>query len=642
MIIGLLLSLALFWGTTAATASEITLTDTYELTIIDIFAEPSTASASITAELYSLSYVGQALYNPNENASGSGSGFLPPGETVITPGETWLQTTTTSATLLAPGMPSYSNELKGWGPQPQNSGDPLSTGFISQTSLAAYTWKLEAEDDGTFAVLLHFEYSVHLQLEQGAGSSYPISELNAQISFNSTQLPIYSDSNFPNPLPDVNFGGGGSVIDFNLIFAYVLEAGESVTDSIIFETSYNARSIVSQNFAFPEINNKGQVVWEGSDGTNTQIFLERFGQSRNISQNNFDNFQPQINDRGQVVWYGGDNPNTYEIFLYKGYGEPIQITDNNFRDVSPQINNKGWVVWDSFDGTDSEIFLWKGYGEPINISNNPNGSDILPQINNRGWVTWQGGLGSDSEIFLWKGYGEPIQLTDNNFADQFPKINYQGQVVWHGGDLSNPNTFEIFLYKRWGKPIQLTVDNYFDGAPRINDRGQVVWGKGDFFDENTIEIFLYYGWGKPKQLTNNLTPDILPQISNYNQVVWVGGAEGDREIFLYNLSRRTTKQITHNNYDDNLPQINDRGQVTWYADTGTQDQVWLYQKTFFRARSNLLWSFTYELGKGLTNPDKEKSRRVKKAKVKKREPRKETYKRINAYRTVYSSPIKPW
>ncbi len=285
-----------------------------------------------------------------------------------------------------------------------------------------------------------------------------------------------------------------------------------MTDSIIFETSYNARSIVSQNFAFPEINNKGQVVWEGSDGTNTQIFLERFGQSRNISQNNFDNFQPQINDRGQVVWYGGDNP----------------------------------------------------------------------------------------------------------------------------------NTFEIFLYKRWGKPIQLTVDNYFDGAPRINDRGQVVWGKGDFFDENTIEIFLYYGWGKPKQLTNNLTPDILPQISNYNQVVWVGGAEGDREIFLYNLSRRTTKQITHNNYDDNLPQINDRGQVTWYADTGTQDQVWLYQKTFFRARSNLLWSFTYELGKGLTNPDKEKSRRVKKAKVKKREPRKETYKRINAYRTVYSSPIKPW
>jgi len=110
-------------------------------------------------------------------------------------------------------------------------------------------------------------------------------------------------------------------------------------------------------------------------------------------------------------------------------------------------------------------------------------------------------------------------------------------------------------------------------------------------DNQDFEIFLYYGWGKPRQLTNNSFDDLSPKINNYNQVVWFGDSDGDNEIFLYNLSRRTTTQISHNNYDDTNPDLNDKGQVVWSAfNNDGEDEIWLYKKTFFRAKSKLIFS----------------------------------------------------
>jgi hypothetical protein len=54
-----------------------------------------------------------------------------------------------------------------------------------------------------------------------------------------------------------------------------------------------------------QINTKGVVVWDGSDGSHHQIYRwdPKSPTAVNISQNSDVNDFPQINDKGQVVWH---------------------------------------------------------------------------------------------------------------------------------------------------------------------------------------------------------------------------------------------------------------------------------------------------------------------------------------------------
>jgi hypothetical protein len=74
-----------------------------------------------------------------------------------------------------------------------------------------------------------------------------------------------------------------------------------------------------------------------------------------LSNNDSDDHKPQIHN-GQVVWQGYDGQD-YEIFYWDGTNIH-QLTNNNYDDVDPQINN-GQVVWQGYDGHDWEIFFWQ-------------------------------------------------------------------------------------------------------------------------------------------------------------------------------------------------------------------------------------------------------------------------------------------
>jgi len=115
-----------------------------------------------------------------------------------------------------------------------------------------------------------------------------------------------------------------------------------------------------------------------------------------ITDNSFDDEDPRINDTGFVVWQGYDGSDT-EIFLYDGMSI-TQITNNSYDDRSPQINDNGYVVWQRYDGSDWEIFLYDGMGITQITDNSFDDED--PRINDTGFVVWQGYDGSDTEIFL--------------------------------------------------------------------------------------------------------------------------------------------------------------------------------------------------------------------------------------------------
>ena len=255
MITGLLLSLAFLLGTTAAAASEITLTSNYELTLqIQLF---PTGDPAIPASGTISSYVtGSADYNPSETVSDDGGGDISaPGTVTANASGTWLKTMTASIDATDLGAPSFSSNLQGWGPQPEDPGDPSSTGNIFPFSRNQYDWSFTAPADGIYAVLVSGDYTIHFQLEQEAGSSYPLRRLlaysNVLLSIShpggsgtTEQHPFsYDESNYPEfiPLPDVTLDLANT-LSFGLLFS--VQEGETVTGSLRTYDAFTGTSIV--------------------------------------------------------------------------------------------------------------------------------------------------------------------------------------------------------------------------------------------------------------------------------------------------------------------------------------------------------------------------------------------------------------
>jgi hypothetical protein len=97
---------------------------------------------------------------------------------------------------------------------------------------------------------------------------------------------------------------------------------------------------------------------------------------------------PQINNRGEVVWQQYDG-NDYEVFYWNG-SVVTQITNNTGNDYAPRINDNGQIVWYGSDGTYYEIFIAQnindsdGDGIPDNIDNcpiKPNGPQLGTCLN---------------------------------------------------------------------------------------------------------------------------------------------------------------------------------------------------------------------------------------------------------------------
>jgi sulfur relay (sulfurtransferase) complex TusBCD TusD component (DsrE family) len=337
---------------------------------------------------------------------------------------------------------------------------------------------------------------------------------------------------------------------FGLAFVAVM-----LLSSVALAAAYDVANLSNSNLRewTPQINNSGQVVWVGWDGTDSEIFLYQDGVISQLTINSTPDWGPQINDAGQVVWEAFDYANGSQIFLYHD-GAVDRLTTNRTPNWFPQINNSGHVVWEGWDGTDSEIFL---YDDGVVTQLTTNGtSDLYPHISDTGQVVWQGLYGIDSEIFLYQ-YGVISRLTNNRFWDEHPQINRSSQIVWMGWGYEDPD-YEIFHYQD-GFVSRLTTNDIQEYDPRINNSGQVLWWGEDGLDYG---IFFYWD-GVVSQVWNDRLGDgkSRPQINNGGQVVWQGGDGTDSEIFLYQDG--VINQLTMNGTLDWFPQINDTGQVVW-------------------------------------------------------------------------------
>jgi beta propeller repeat protein len=316
-----------------------------------------------------------------------------------------------------------------------------------------------------------------------------------------------------------------------------------------------------------------------------------------LTDNEFSDSNPQISGN-HVVWQGSDGNDT-EIYLYNG-SKVIQLTDNSVNDTLPQISGNH-VVWQGSDGNDTEIYLYNG-SEVIQLTDN-SVNDTLPQISGN-HVVWQGSDGNDTEIYLYNG-SEVIQLTDNNNDDEQPKIS-GNNVVWHSHD--QYDDIESIYFYDGNQQVSLVSTGYeqFLSAPQISGNN-VVWKILESVeDSETIKlyngsqvirlaqtgddqyllsdyqvsgnnvvwnargydiegIYLYDG-SQVVQLTD--TAYLNPQISG-NNVVWQANGE------IYRYDGRDIIQVTNNDVVDILPQISGNN-IVWTASDGNDTEIYTF------------------------------------------------------------------
>lgn len=149
--------------------------------------------------------------------------------------------------------------------------------------------------------------------------------------------------------PDINDSGWVVTTGTNLTTGYqdiyLWKPGDSDPVNLTSWADFDSQA--------PRINNRGEIAWNAVDsGANAQIYLahaDDMQNYRNLTQNTVgdDYASPDLNDNGQVVWmhHNGSNWNIEQWSAATGV---VALTNNtgNALSSSPDINNRGWVAYE--------------------------------------------------------------------------------------------------------------------------------------------------------------------------------------------------------------------------------------------------------------------------------------------------------
>jgi hypothetical protein len=263
---GLILSLALCFGTTQAPASEITLTSSHDITMTitplssgsPMSPESGTVGCSMEgiAAHYPNYYYINGIQNPVSPTPGTATVSLPEQQT-------WLRTQTGTATAITLGEANLSTNIVGWGPSTTYiNGNSIQYGYNKQKVVTLYDWSFTAPAAGSYTVKVSDAYTVHLQLDQAAGSPYPLYYLNAyneQYLFNSVNgssigfkyikpLNYFVPQSYGEPLENVNLG---YLKTEYLEFVTYLNGGDTITGSWVGRSYYEGRTMGMPSVPLP-------------------------------------------------------------------------------------------------------------------------------------------------------------------------------------------------------------------------------------------------------------------------------------------------------------------------------------------------------------------------------------------------------
>ncbi len=349
----------------------------------------------------------------------------------------------------------------------------------------------------------------------------------------------------------------------SFVFSIVCAAAAVVTLSASAQTNTIQIPVQGTNNTLPKINNYGEMAWTSRDASNEWdvFYFDGRATTRLLTPKCYDRFV-QINNSGQIVWEGLDSLGC-GVYFFDGVNI-ARISDPAFSCFGPKINDSGDIVWCASGRTGSSIHLYRN-GVDTQIPH-AGYTDINPQINENGYVAWTAYAPADGDWDIYVYDGTNISRIENpGFKDNMPpQINDNGDVAWASYDGTD---WDICVYDGTEITYLDSPDTVGQITPEINNAGEVTWCG---FDGTDWEVFLYDG-ESVTQLTDNELDDMTPQINDDGVVVWRGNDGTDWEIFAYQDS--VTTQLTDNDSNDSAPQVNSAGDVVWMETDGAGAQI---------------------------------------------------------------------
>ena len=276
----------------------------------------------------------------------------------------------------------------------------------------------------------------------------------------------------------------------------------------------------------------------------------------NISQNpSFPDRKPETNGR-YVIWEGEDGSDT-DIFMYDTLTQMTINVSNNSSNYDRNARISGdYIVWEhSNDSFDDEILLYRisTNGPVINISNRP-GNEDDPIIDGN-YVVWEGFDGTDTDVYLYDIMNATLTDVTNDTDSQFDPDIDDGRIVWY---VSNIGGQDLFLYEIGQAPIPANFQNISNGiSSTISNHGidsiYVYWEGSDPVNFD-VDIYIYkIGGVGPLQISDN--PDNDFELTyNKGRLLWVEQyTNNDNELALYDLESMTKTIITNDNFNVSGP-----------------------------------------------------------------------------------------
>ncbi|PKN51686.1 MAG: hypothetical protein CVU55_10625 [Deltaproteobacteria bacterium HGW-Deltaproteobacteria-13] len=333
-------------------------------------------------------------------------------------------------------------------------------------------------------------------------------------------------------------------------------------------------SISGQNAGLPKVamddNGNAIIVWEQSNGANSQIFKSEYRNGTwtnplslddNISPDGQEAYFPQVamdnNGNALIVWAQSNGANS-QIFKseYRSgtWTNPLSLDDNispdgqnaAFPQVAMDDNGNAIIVWYQSDGANSRIFkseyrsgAWSYPDLTDGIS--PAGQNAgLPQLamgnNGNAIIVWMQSDGANVQIFkseyrnsFWINPSDLSVHISPDGQDAFlPQVamdhNGNTVIVWFQSDGANLQIFKS-EYRNpsrvWVHPSSLSdnisPDGQNAGFPQvdINDSGNaiIVWTQYDGATDQIFKSEYKNGtWTNPSGLADNISPDGSPAI----------------------------------------------------------------------------------------------------------------------------------
>lgn len=331
------------------------------------------------------------------------------------------------------------------------------------------------------------------------------------------------------------------------------------------------------------INNVGDVVWMGSDGSDQEIFLYQAATKSvvQLTNNTLDDTAPEISDSGDVSWFEQRGVNV-GAFLFRYDAQTQTVAGLDFPGASRQgghtMNARGDIAWNAevtmieiqngqpvpVTNAQDILLFDAATGTVSNVTNSYGAIDSNQHLLNNGDVVWE----AYDAIPSLKVYHAATASVTDIAADVSSgyRVGSGGHAVWVTDNTASATPgYTLSVYDPvTGNVRDITTEAaaFPQGITGVSAHGDAVWRSivgtnwysrhYNAATQSIVDLTVTQAFG---------TYDLV--MADNGDAMWSLSDGTDYEVYSYQIATGATTQLSNNTVDDGIAVMNAAGSIVW-------------------------------------------------------------------------------